>query len=878
VLIATSIGLGFLERALVPRPKLGSLASQQSQQITTRQALAPWLVVYGRQRTGGIITYIGVTGTNGEFLNLVITLAGHEVNAILNMYFDGVLVTVTPATHGFDATGTYAGFAHVEYNLGTPGQAAFAGLVAADPTHWTSSTTQSNRAGAYVQLKYSADKFPNSLPNVTFDIQGRKLFDPRTGRTSYFDSLAPAGSQFVGENPALCIRDYLTNGGSDYVTRTGAKDFFGLGCKDAEINDASFIAAANNCDEVIALKSGGTLSGGGNQRYLCNGGFTTDQRPADILNQLLSSMAGYLTWQNGKWSVFAGVWRAPTTTLTDDDLRDAVRVQVLASRSSLMNQVKGAIINPTQAWQPADFAAYAEDSAHGFATDQWRTQDNGEQITTQIQLPFTIDSPMAQRLAKILLERTRRQMRATWPCKLTAYRVQVPDVVNITRSRYSWTNKTFEVQQCTLSLEPDSEGVAVPAVDLALAETDANVYAWDPVTEELPDPAPGAVALPNGSVVGAPSALVLTTIQTTRADGIKASFIQATWTAPTDQMVLSGGKIAVQYRPNGTTPWITADIVAGDALTCNIDGVNEGSAYDVRIYSLNTSGASSSVVQQTNFTVARSASNVSYRPTSNPLTATDAGASDTVAIANFLMRVAGIDVSITGNSITSLSRKTLYFIYYTDLTIAGGAVSFSASTVKEDALSGSGKFFVGSIVTPAAGSSSTVGNNDGGSGAENGDTFILSPTIYSIAAGQWIPVGVDQFGGHDGNSYAVVDRDTSTPGSAIMFGAGDFTWIFAGFPAFSNRFNSLKLNVKSGGHTSNNAGNTATMDYSTDGFSTSTTIWTIGANAVRAAALDQFTISSSVAPGNIQIRLTLHVATGGSSEGDIYEIWVEGQQ
>jgi hypothetical protein len=846
VLTAASIGLGFVERALLGRPKIPSIGGQQNQQITTRQAIAPWPVFYGRNgRTGGILTYMSVTGTNGEFLNLVITLAGHQLHSIDEMFFDGAQVA--------DATGVitaakFVGFITIlQKNLGTASQPAFPGLVAAD-ANWASTSKQSGRAGVYVQLKYSADVYPNSIPNITFATKGREMFDPRSSTTAY------------SENPALCIRDYLLGGDAGAV--------FGLGCTTGELNDASFIAAANNCEEIVNLKSGGTLPGGHNYRYLCNGSFTTDQKPADILNQLLSSMAGYLTWENGKWSVYAGVWRGPATvTLTDDDLRASVKVQILASKSSLMNQVKGAIINSTQAWQPADFAPYAEDTLHGFGSDQWLTQDNGERIISQIQLPFTVDSSMAQRLAKVLLERTRRQIRATWPCKLTAYRLQPADIVNVTRSRFGWSAKTFEVQQCILSLEPDSEGVAVPAVDLALAETDANVYAWDPLTEELPDPSPGVVTLPTPIVVGAPSGLSLGTVQTTRADGIRASYIQATWTSPTDQMVLSGGKIVVQYRTHGTSQWLTADIVAGDAVTCNVDNVSEGSAYDIRIYSTNTSGAASATVEIDNFTVAVSASNYSYRPLSNPLTSTDAGASDTITVAAFTMRVGGNDVSISSGSVTSLSRKTLYYIYYSDPTIAGGSVSFSATTTKETALLSAGRFLVGSILTPAAGGVGTVGNNDGGTGAQLGNLWILSPQLCNdtfVPTSGFVPIGTS------GTGNVEADGDTST--FLTRGSVGDLT--IASFPAFNLSWKSLTLKVLTS-LTNAGSGGSVTVSYSVDGGTTFTTIWTAGSLVGRALTTDSISLALTQNANLVQVKFS--VATVPANTFRVYEAWIEGQ-
>jgi hypothetical protein len=91
---------------------------------------------------------------------------------------------------------------------------------------------------------------------------------------------------------------------------------------------------------------------------------------------------------------------------------------------------------------------------------------------------------------------------------------------------------------------------------------------------------------------------------------------------------------------------------------------------------------------------AQTAGGLTYRPTSNPLTSTDAGSNATVSIAAFTMRCTGhTDVSISSGSITALSYDTLYYIYYDDAALAGGAVTFNATTTKETAINGSGRFF-----------------------------------------------------------------------------------------------------------------------------------------------------------------------------------------
>jgi hypothetical protein len=136
---------------------------------------------------------------------------------------------------------------------------------------------------------------------------------------------------------------------------------------------------------------------------------------------------------------------------------------------------------------------------------------------------------------------------------------------------------------------------------------------------------------------------------------------------------------------------------------------------------------------------AATASTLTYRPTTNPLTATDAGSNATINIASFTMRTSSKgDISINSGSITALSYSTLYYIYYDDATLAGGAVTFNATTAKTTAINGTGRFFIGSIVTPAATAPDTTGNNDGGVGAQAGGTtvFLFGSAVSAGVSGQ----------------------------------------------------------------------------------------------------------------------------------------------
>jgi len=130
----------------------------------------------------------------------------------------------------------------------------------------------------------------------------------------------------------------------------------------------------------------------------------------------------------------------------------------------------------------------------------------------------------------------------------------------------------------------------------------------------------------------------------------------------------------------------------------------------------------------------RTAAHSSYRPTSNPLTAHDAGSSATINIAAFFMRSPGYpDVSLSSGAITNLAYGTMYFVYYLDLFFLGGAVAYLVATSKETVLQNAAAFFVGSIRTPLAGGADTIGNNDGGAGAQTGSNAkILFTTLNSV--------------------------------------------------------------------------------------------------------------------------------------------------
>ena len=438
--------LGAVGSALAPKPEqFTSAAELRGRQVMSKQAISPRDVVYGQVKKSGTIVFMETTDNN-ENLHVCVTLAGHEINAIKDVFFNDVKVRdadlsdSTEVSADSGTTPNYSSVAKLTGHFGADNQIADTNLVSR--TSFTHEHRLRGIAYIYCELDYDQDIYANGLPNISCLVQGKKVYDPRTETTAY------------SNNAALCIRDYISN------------STYGLGASDDEIDNASFITAANICDESVTLSGGGTES-----RYTINGVVDTSKQPREILNDLLTSCGGTIFYSNGKWHLKVGAYITPTTTLTEDDLRGSIKVQTRNSGQSQFNAVKGIFVSPENNWQPTDFPE--------LTSSTFETEDGGDRKYVDLVLPYTTSSATAQRLSKQVLYRNREQIVATMPCKLTAFQYEIGDTVQVTNERFGWTNKVFEVVSWSFAFEGEELGV-----DLVLKETSAGIYTWDETTDE----------------------------------------------------------------------------------------------------------------------------------------------------------------------------------------------------------------------------------------------------------------------------------------------------------------------------------------------------------------------------------------------------------
>jgi len=313
-------------------------------------------------------------------------------------------------------------------------------------------------------------------------------------------------------------------------------------------------------------------------RYSLDGLLDTDATPKNILESMLTCCAGKMLAPGGQWYLYPGSWRAPTLTFDENDLDGNIKVTTRLSKRDLCNGVKGVYIDAGNKWEPTDFPPVTN------AT--YTTEDNEERIWRDLLLPYTISSSAAQRIAKIELERTRQQITTVWPCKLTALRAQVGDVVSLTNTRFGWSDKPFEIMNLNFVIRQDGDAPRL-GVELVMRETASGVYDWNSGEETTVDLAPDT-NLPDPVNLPAPVGLAAesgTEQLYVRNDGTVISRIKLSWTPYADDQISSGGYIEVEYRltTSQADDWEKWGSVPGSESSVYIQDVSDGSTYYVRI-------------------------------------------------------------------------------------------------------------------------------------------------------------------------------------------------------------------------------------------------------------------------------------------------------
>ena len=520
--IAISTVTSWAVSALSPKPDFsafaaggGSAGGSAGVLVNSKEAAAPVDFVYGEVRKGGVVSFYETTGAENKFLHQVIVLAGHEVAEIGDIYVNDDVFNVASDTIRYEVEfyvpDSYA-YKKIIRTLVVPDNPSFRYDVGQELTEAenqelldnaisysdektlykgdefppTIRTKNSGTGGKiesspwngkirinkhngdqveadndllqetsvgrkfigkgvaylYVRYEYDQDVFANGLPLITAMVKGKKVYDPRTSLTAYSD------------NAALCIRDYITSA---------------YGLSDNAIDDVTFAAAANECDELIPLSGGGT-----EKRYTINGIATSATPIKTVLGDMSTACAGTIFWGSGYWKLKVGAYSTPVKTLTLDDLRGSISLDTRTTMRDNFNTIRGTFNDASQDYITAD---YPEITSTAF-----KAEDNGEEVALDLPLPYTTSASTAQRLAKLTLYRGREQMTLSAEFGLEALSIEVGDIIGFTNERYGFDEKEFEVVGWRFT--PDAEAGDL-RVNLTLRETSEEAFYWDAEETEI---------------------------------------------------------------------------------------------------------------------------------------------------------------------------------------------------------------------------------------------------------------------------------------------------------------------------------------------------------------------------------------------------------
>lgn len=366
--VATAIAIGmaaasfYLAKSNKPP---GVAKSQQELKQLLRSSRAPKQVTYGEiLRSGNLIfaeEQVGDSenddGTFNEWLYMAVGIAGHPIHSI-----EAIYLNETPI-NDFGS--------NVNYTLKNNPTTADSYLLTNAPS-WQADMIGRGTAWLRLALLFDREKFANGVPTPRIKFKGRNgIWDPRTGNSIYTN------------NAALVIADYFINYRGYTRDRIITSGF------------GSFIDAANLCDELVTNPDS-TVS----KRYTINGTFDMNEKPGQVLDDMLAACGGQLVRIGGKIGLLPAAYYGPSSiTITESDISDKsdIQIQPEPAYSDSVNTMKGTFIDPSQNYVETDYPTVRDSNA---------IQRDGGELARDLNFRFVTDPYQAQRLANIELKRS----------------------------------------------------------------------------------------------------------------------------------------------------------------------------------------------------------------------------------------------------------------------------------------------------------------------------------------------------------------------------------------------------------------------------------------------------------------------------------------
>jgi hypothetical protein len=525
---------------LVPTP---DMPAAQAVTVEKQGSDHPIPVVYGTRRIGGIKVHKYVTDADGgaknEFLHLIIVFCEGPIEAISELYFDGVS-EVDPR---WNKQGGGKWFTVQRCN-GAYDQAP---LTTGIP-NWTADHRLQGLA--YIHLRLQMDESQSvwrGEPEVTARIAGRKIYDPRNGQTAY------------SENLPLQLLDYLTN------------TTYGKGLSLSRLLQQSFIESAHWADEQITsdVTINGVTSTVTHARITGNLVIDTGKSVFSNVKQMLSGMRGMMPIGSGQLRLVCEKEGEPVFFFGHGHSTKqnyALITSPVKSKAGRKNDRYNRVIIRF----PNKLTNYERDEVHyPDANDplfaEWLAEDNGVLLEQSFEFDTITNKAEAYQMAEIVAKRSRNRMEVSFTASPPAIVVEPGDIVGISDDTRGWDEKPFRVEQCKLREDGD--------VDFEFIEHQNAIYPWSGVaySERV-----GGTNLGDPTNIPAPTALNIVVDPTFNSGG------RLLWSSESNAFIR---RYVVKIEQAGVT------VVERESFVRNIELPRLAvGTYNIKVYAVSTLG------------------------------------------------------------------------------------------------------------------------------------------------------------------------------------------------------------------------------------------------------------------------------------------------
>lgn len=510
-------------------------------------------VVYGERLLGGTRVFVETSGTDNTYLYMALVLCEGEINAVTEIQVNDETVTFSGSfANGTEITSNdsnYGTTVKAQPFYGTDGQSASSLL--STLTNWGSNHKLSGICYVAFRFEWDADKY-SGIPNIKVKVQGKKI--------STFDGSSNETTGQYSINPAFVLLDFLRN------------ERYGKGIPLTEIDVPSFYTASTIADTTVTYYTGTT-----GKLFECNAVLNTNKKILDNVKTLLRGMRGLLPYVQGEYKLLIESTGTATFTLNEDNIIGGVKLES-ERKDQKYNRVLVNFVNPEKGYQ-SDTIVY--DTDH----DTLKTADGGFLQEGNVTLD-TINSPyQAHEFGKIVLQRSRNNLKLGLTVNYEALDLAIGDIVNVSSTILGMVNKPFRVSGMTLN--------ANFTASLSLQEHQDSWYTFSTINEVATI---GDTNLPDPFTVQPPSSVTLADELISYNDGTVIVAMNITIGASPDQFVR---EYQVEYKRTADSNFIVHSRGTVD-LFHRVLNVISGDNYTVRVKAINSLG-----VESTNVTATR---------------------------------------------------------------------------------------------------------------------------------------------------------------------------------------------------------------------------------------------------------------------------------